>query len=225
MLRSLNRILSSSISAAGEIGSIYNSLVEDVFWRVAYVVTEAARWFSNHKVLFSPSVLHQPDWVRNVLPVSLTIEQVRTSPDVDTDQPISRQQELALNQFYGAPSHLEIPIEPRERILAGDIASNFASCLILLLEHPIKVGDRIEVGKLNGDVMRIGARSRWVRTNDNWIIINGSPSIDGRRNEDVVADPQGFGAVCVADQPRRLLRYLPDQCRYFRGVANGGDLR
>jgi len=52
-----------------------------------------------------------------------------------------------------------------------NIASNFASGLILLLEHPIKVGDRIEVGNLNGDVVRIGGRSTWVRTNDNLIII------------------------------------------------------
>jgi len=52
-----------------------------------------------------------------------------------------------------------------------NIASNFASGLILLLERPIKVGDRIEVGSLNGDVLRIGGRSTWVRTNDNLIII------------------------------------------------------
>jgi small-conductance mechanosensitive channel len=52
-----------------------------------------------------------------------------------------------------------------------NIASNFASGLILLLERPIKVGDRIEVGTLNGDVIRIGGRSTWVRTNDNLIII------------------------------------------------------
>ena len=52
-----------------------------------------------------------------------------------------------------------------------NIASNFASGLILLLERPIKVGDRIEVGSLNGDVVRIGGRSTWVRTNDNFIII------------------------------------------------------
>jgi small-conductance mechanosensitive channel len=52
-----------------------------------------------------------------------------------------------------------------------NIASNFASGLILLLERPIKVGDWIEVGGLNGAVVRIGGRSTWVRTNDNLIII------------------------------------------------------
>jgi len=52
-----------------------------------------------------------------------------------------------------------------------NIMNNFVSGLILLVERPIKVGDRIEVGDLNGDVVRIAARSTWVRTNDNVIII------------------------------------------------------
>ena len=52
-----------------------------------------------------------------------------------------------------------------------NISSNFVSGLILLVERPIKVGDRIEVGNLFGDVTRIGTRSTWIRTNDNVIII------------------------------------------------------
>ncbi len=51
------------------------------------------------------------------------------------------------------------------------IASNFVSGLVLLLERPVKVGDRVEVGHLNGDVIRIGGRSTWVRTNDNIIVV------------------------------------------------------
>ncbi len=49
--------------------------------------------------------------------------------------------------------------------------NNFVSGLILLVERPIKVGDRVEVGSLTGDIVRIGARSTWVRTNDNFVII------------------------------------------------------
>ncbi len=52
-----------------------------------------------------------------------------------------------------------------------NIMNNFVSGLILLVERPIKVGDRIEIGDLNGDIVRIAARSTWVRTNDNVIII------------------------------------------------------
>lgn len=52
-----------------------------------------------------------------------------------------------------------------------NIAKNFASGLILLLERPVRVGDRVEVGGLLGDVMHIGGRGTWIRTNDNVMMI------------------------------------------------------
>lgn len=52
-----------------------------------------------------------------------------------------------------------------------NIANNFISGLVLLVERPVKVGDRIEVGGVYGDVVRIAARSTWVRTNDNVVIV------------------------------------------------------
>lgn len=51
------------------------------------------------------------------------------------------------------------------------VASNFISGLIILFERPIKVGDRIEVGRIVGDVIRIGARSSIVQTNENIAVI------------------------------------------------------
>jgi small-conductance mechanosensitive channel len=51
------------------------------------------------------------------------------------------------------------------------VANNFTAGIILLIERSIKVGDRVEVGALNGDVMRIGPRATWVRTNDNIIVV------------------------------------------------------
>ena len=52
-----------------------------------------------------------------------------------------------------------------------DIVNNFISGLIILFERPVKVGDRIVVGDVEGDVMRIGSRSTTVVTNDNITII------------------------------------------------------
>ncbi len=52
-----------------------------------------------------------------------------------------------------------------------NIASNFISGLILLIGRPIKVGDRIEVAGVEGDVIDIGARATTVLTNDNIAII------------------------------------------------------
>ena len=52
-----------------------------------------------------------------------------------------------------------------------NIANNFISGLIILIERPIKVGDRIEVDDVNGHVVAIGARSTRIKTNDNITII------------------------------------------------------
>lgn len=52
-----------------------------------------------------------------------------------------------------------------------NIANNFISGLIILFERPIKVGDRIEVGNIQGDVTKVSARATTVNTNDNISII------------------------------------------------------
>jgi small-conductance mechanosensitive channel len=52
-----------------------------------------------------------------------------------------------------------------------NVASNFVSGLIILFERPIKVGDRIEVGDVSGEVRRIGARATMVVTPENIAVI------------------------------------------------------
>jgi small-conductance mechanosensitive channel len=52
-----------------------------------------------------------------------------------------------------------------------NVASNFVSGLIIMFERPIKVGDRIEVGGVSGEVRRIGARSTTVVTDENIAVI------------------------------------------------------
>lgn len=48
-----------------------------------------------------------------------------------------------------------------------NITNNFVSGLIILLERPIKVGDRIEMRGVSGDVINISMRATTIRTNDN----------------------------------------------------------
>jgi len=52
-----------------------------------------------------------------------------------------------------------------------NIVNNFVSGLIILIERPIKVGDRIEIGNVHGRVIHLGARSATILTNDNVSII------------------------------------------------------
>lgn len=86
-----------------------------------------------------------------------------------------------------------------------DIVKNFLAGLIVLIERPIQVGDRIEIGDVSGDVVEIRARATIVRTNDDiHLIVPNSKFI----SETVVN--RSFG--------RKLVRY-----RVPIGVAYGSD--
>ncbi len=52
-----------------------------------------------------------------------------------------------------------------------NITNNFVSGIVILLERPVKVGDRIEAGGVTGDVVKISARATTVVTNDGISVI------------------------------------------------------
>jgi len=51
------------------------------------------------------------------------------------------------------------------------VTNNFVSGLVILIERPIKVGDRVEVGSVAGNVTSISWRSTTILTNDNIAVI------------------------------------------------------
>jgi len=52
-----------------------------------------------------------------------------------------------------------------------NISNNFISGIIILFERPVKVGDRIEVDGIAGNIINISARATTIITNDNIAII------------------------------------------------------
>lgn len=61
------------------------------------------------------------------------------------------------------------------------VTNNFISGIIILFEKPIKVGDRIELDDVSGNVTGISLRATTVQTNDNIsIIVPNSEFISGR---------------------------------------------
>ena len=52
-----------------------------------------------------------------------------------------------------------------------NITNNFISGIIILFERPVKVGDRIEVDNLAGNIVNISARATTIITNDNIAVI------------------------------------------------------
>jgi small-conductance mechanosensitive channel len=51
------------------------------------------------------------------------------------------------------------------------IFNNFVSGIIILFERPIKVGDRVQIEDITGDVVQIAARATTIITNDNISVI------------------------------------------------------
>lgn len=104
MLRSVNDLQGREIRATdGHIGSVAEFLFDDENWTIRYLVVDTGNWLPGRKVLISPISLGDTDWVAEVLNVSLTREQIKNSPDIDTDKPVSRQREAEYFNYYGYP--------------------------------------------------------------------------------------------------------------------------
>lgn len=88
-----------------------------------------------------------------------------------------------------------------------DIANNFVSGIILLFERPIKAGDFVSVGDIEGFVRRIRLRATEIETQDNQnVLVPNSELVSGRVTNWVLRDPHG-----------RLLVHV--------GVAYGSDVQ
>ena len=85
----------------GLLGTVSDLLFEDVGWAIRWLVVDTGNWLPGRRVLLPLSVLGQPDRALRHFPVKLTMQQVKDSPDVDTDQPVSRQIEAHVYNYYG----------------------------------------------------------------------------------------------------------------------------
>jgi len=104
MQRNVKSLIGFSIGATdGEIGKVDEFYFDDETWTIRYLVVKTGSWLLERKVLISPAALNVPDWGNQSFPVNLTKEQVKHSPDIDTEIPVSRQQELELYSHYGWP--------------------------------------------------------------------------------------------------------------------------
>jgi hypothetical protein len=85
----------------GRLGTVSDFLFDDASWLVRWLVVDTGNWLSGRKVLLPVYVLGHLDSERRQFPVELTVQQVKDSPDVDTDRPVSRQIETNIYDYYG----------------------------------------------------------------------------------------------------------------------------
>ncbi len=101
MLRNVYSILGFSLHASdGEIGKVKEFYFDDQSWMIRYLIVETGNWLSYQKVLISPTAIVKIPREDGSFPVNLSKDQIRNSPDIDTDKPVSRQQEIELFGYY-----------------------------------------------------------------------------------------------------------------------------
>jgi uncharacterized protein YrrD len=106
MLRSLKDLENYKISATdGDIGHVRDFYFDDHAWVIRYLIVETGTWLSSRQVLISPISIQHPNWAKKLLPVLITQEQVKNSPDIDTKKPVSRQHETQYLNYYGYPDY------------------------------------------------------------------------------------------------------------------------
>jgi hypothetical protein len=87
------------------VGTVYDFLFDDLHWIVRYVVVDTGGWLKGRQVLLSPASLDQIDVIDGCVRFGLTKKQVESSPPLETRQPVSRQHEHELAQYYGWPQY------------------------------------------------------------------------------------------------------------------------
>ncbi|MGN7203800.1 PRC-barrel domain-containing protein [Pedobacter sp. SAFR-022] len=106
MLESTHLLTGFSLATEdGEIGSVKDFYFDDQHWNIRYLVVETGNWFFGRKVLISPHAIQGVAWENRLLKVKMTKDQVRSSPSIDTNLPVSKQLEKKLNDYYAWPNY------------------------------------------------------------------------------------------------------------------------
>jgi len=104
MLHTLEDLDGFAIHATdGDIGKVKEFYFDDKQWVIRYLVVETGSWFASKKVLLSPISIKHLNREDKTLTVSISREQVKNSPNIDTQQPVSRQHETDYLGYYGYP--------------------------------------------------------------------------------------------------------------------------
>ena len=106
MLTNTTNLIGLVIHATdGEIGTVDQLYFDDESWAIRYLTVKTGGWLEDREVLISPFSVTNVDWPAKRLDVALTRKQVKDSPSIDTQRPVSRQYETEYLGYYGYPNY------------------------------------------------------------------------------------------------------------------------
>ena len=86
----------------GKLGTVTDLLFDDTNWKMRWLVVSTGNWFPDHDVLLPVAALGYPNPERHQFGVTLTVREIRDSPHVEGDLPVSRQAEIDAPPHHAA---------------------------------------------------------------------------------------------------------------------------
>jgi len=106
MLRRAHSLIGFKLHALdGNIGHVEDFYFDDLKWTVRYMIARTGSWFSEKHVMLSPAAIRDVVWDEEAIYVDMTQEQIKKSPDLDLEKPVTREQEMELARYYQWPSY------------------------------------------------------------------------------------------------------------------------
>ena len=168
MVRSCIHLLGFSVHAIdnGELGKVKDFYFDDLQWVIRYVVVRLGVLFQGRDVLLSTAALGLAGL--ETINTRLTREQIRHSPDVSTETPVTRQYEEELHRYYALPYYWSYQ-ELRDH-RSEEAHNTHLQSMKELLGYHIQAPDG-EIGHVSDFLLEDGAwRIRYLIVNTgNWL--------------------------------------------------------
>jgi hypothetical protein len=100
-LRSTQEVTGYQLSALdGEIGHIYDFIVDDETWAIRYLVVATKNWWPGKKVLISPKWIEDVSWETKEVAINLSCETIKSAPEYTDDSLLTRDYVTGLYGHY-----------------------------------------------------------------------------------------------------------------------------
>ncbi|WP_226038092.1 PRC-barrel domain-containing protein [Aquibacillus saliphilus] len=104
MLHFTNRIQDFKVQATDDkLGKVKDIYFDEDSWVVRYLVVDTKKWLPGRKVLVSPISFDYVDYQNSTVTIFESKDSIKNSPNIDENQPVSRQQESSLNTYFEWP--------------------------------------------------------------------------------------------------------------------------
>jgi PRC-barrel domain len=119
-LRSVNEVCGYEVHGSdADVGHISDFIIDDQSWEVRYLVVATGHWWAGKRVLVAPHWAASISWDERKVYLNKSREEIRSSPAWSADDPINREYESRLYDYYGRPSYWEAPPVTNVKPVAG----------------------------------------------------------------------------------------------------------